>query len=126
MFSRILNLQNLIFFHELKCVVCFGLFKMDFHLRIKIDHKTNCYLYRNRGVNSFLKVGGQVVMWRAAAGRRRLLFCQNMGGNCPPPPLLTPLLRKLHFDRNSVYKNSRPCLQQTNLNIRKIWVGKIE
>ena len=33
----------------------------------------------NRGVNSFLKVGGQVVMWRAAAAPRCLLFCQNMG-----------------------------------------------
>jgi hypothetical protein len=33
---------------------------------------------RNRGLNSFLKLGGQVVMRRAAAARRRLLFCQNV------------------------------------------------
>ena len=49
-------------------------------------------LSKNRGVNSFIKLGGgQVVMRRAATARRRLLFCQNLGGNCPLPPLLTPL-----------------------------------
>ena len=41
-----------------------------------------------RDLNSFLKVGGQVVMRRAAAARRLLLFCQNVGGQLPPlPPL---------------------------------------
>ena len=31
--------------------------------------------------------------WRAAAARRRLLICQNLGGQLPPlpPPLATPL-----------------------------------
>ena len=40
-----------------------------------------------RGVSSYLKLGGQVVMWPAtAAARRRLLFYQNLVGNCPPCP----------------------------------------
>ena len=30
--------------------------------------------------------GGQVVMQRAATGRRRLLICQNLGGQLPPCP----------------------------------------
>ena len=39
------------------------------------------YLYVfNRGVTGYLKLGGQEVMRRAAATRRRLLFCQKLGG----------------------------------------------
>ena len=40
------------------------------------------HLYRH--VAKSKNLGGQVVMRRAAAARRRLLFCQNVGGNCPP------------------------------------------
>ena len=40
-----------------------------------------------RGVSGYLKLGGQVVMWRAAAAaRRRLLFCQKLGGQLPTLP----------------------------------------
>ena len=43
----------------------------------------------NRGVSGYQTLGGQVVMWRmvrTAAARRRLLFYQNLVGNCPPCP----------------------------------------
>ena len=45
----------------------------------------------NRSVSGYLTLGGQVVMWRAAAGRhaaarRRLLFCQKLGGQLPTLP----------------------------------------
>ena len=40
----------------------------------------------NRGLSSYLKLGGQLVMRRAAAVRRRLLFWKVWGGNCPPCP----------------------------------------
>ena len=36
-----------------------------------------------RGVTGYLKLGGQVVMQRAAAARRRLLLCQKLGGQLP-------------------------------------------
>ena len=39
-----------------------------------------------RDAGSFLKLGGQVVMGRAAAVRRRLLFCQDLGGQLPTLP----------------------------------------
>ena len=39
-----------------------------------------------RGVSSYSKMVGQVVMRRAAAARRRLLFCQNLGGQLPTLP----------------------------------------
>ena len=37
-------------------------------------------------------------MRRCAAARRHLLFCQNMGGAMPPPPLLTPLPLNQSYD----------------------------
>ena len=40
------------------------------------------------GVNSFLKLRGQVVMRRNAAVWRRLLFCQKYGGAIVPPPFI--------------------------------------
>ena len=43
MFSRILNLRNLIFFF-IKFVICFELFQMDFHLRIKIYYEMPWYI----------------------------------------------------------------------------------
>ena len=39
-----------------------------------------------RGVSSYLKLSGQVVMRRAAAARQRLLFYQNLGGQLPTLP----------------------------------------
>ena len=47
------------------------------------------------GVNSFLKLGGQVVMCRhATTARRCILFCPNLGGGdcspCPLPPYWHP------------------------------------
>ena len=36
-----------------------------------------------RGVTGYQILGGQSVMWRAAAGRRLLLFCQKLGGQLP-------------------------------------------
>ena len=42
-----------------------------------------------RHVAKSKNLGGQVVMRRAAPGRRHLLICQNLGGQLPPlpPPL---------------------------------------
>ena len=40
-----------------------------------------------RGITGYLMLGGQVEMRRAAATRRRLLICQNMGGHLPNRPL---------------------------------------
>ena len=37
----------------------------------------------DRGVTGYQILGGQSVMWRAAAGRRLLLFCQKLGGQLP-------------------------------------------
>ena len=60
-----------------------------------------------RGLSSFQKLGGQVLMRRAAADRRRLLFRQNMGGNCPPlywgPCLLCLLCNMLAYQENEVH-----------------------
>ena len=50
-----------------------------------------CLLCCNRGVSSFRNLGGQAVMRRAAAARRRLLICQILGGQLPTLP--TPHLR---------------------------------
>ena len=47
-----------------------------------------------RDAGSFLKLGGQVVMGRAAAVRGRLLFCQNLGGQLPRQ------LRPCSFDKD--------------------------
>ena len=46
-----------------------------------------------RGVTGYLKLGGQVLMRRTAAVRRRLLFCQETGWAIAHPahPPLTPL-----------------------------------
>ena len=62
------------------------------YIRGQEQHKS-----RYRGVNSFLKLGGQVAMRRAASARRRLLFCQNLGEYCPPAPL--PLLTPLYYHK---------------------------
>ena len=40
----------------------------------------------DRGVTGYQILGGQSVMWRAAAGRRLLLFCQKLGGQLPTLP----------------------------------------
>ena len=42
-------------------------------------------VFVGRDLNSFLKLGGQVVMRHAAAARRPLLFCQSLGGGQLPP-----------------------------------------
>ena len=39
-----------------------------------------------RGVSSFLKLGGQVVMWRAAAPSVTLLFCEKLNDQLPTLP----------------------------------------
>jgi hypothetical protein len=49
------------------------------HVAIKSSQEPELY----RGVSSYSKMGGQVVMRQAAADRKRLLFCQNMGGKLP-------------------------------------------
>ena len=40
-----------------------------------------------RGVTGYQILGGQLVKWRAAADRWRLLFCQKLGGQLPNPQL---------------------------------------
>ena len=39
-----------------------------------------------RGVTGYLKLGGQIVMWHAAAAKWHLLFCQKLGGQFPTLP----------------------------------------
>ena len=47
-------------------------------------HIIGTYWFINRGVSGYLKLGGQVVMWRAAAvARQHLLFCQKLVGQLP-------------------------------------------
>ena len=56
-------------------------------------HKTlvECLLeivsYYCRGISGFLKLG-EVEMRLAAAARRHLLFCKNLGGPAPQPVML--------------------------------------
>ena len=45
------------------------------------------FLFQIRGINSYLKLGGQLVIRRvAAAAAAALLFCQNLGGQLPTLP----------------------------------------
>ena len=68
-------------------------FLLLFLFKVYIESRCQLTIATTGASIASLKLGGQVVSWRAAAARRRLLFCQNMGwGNCPPAlPLLTPL-----------------------------------
>ena len=52
----------------------------------QIDFKKSGSNYRSGASIAFLKVGGQVVIWQAAAAQRHILFCQNLGGQMPPCP----------------------------------------
>ena len=60
--------------------------------------------------------GGQVVMQRAAAARRRLLICQNLGGSCPPCTLAASLCMwvrvgvgvGVNLDNTAVYNTFKP------------------
>ena len=46
----------------------------------------NLLLRHKRGINSYSKMGGQVVMRCTAAALRHLLCCQNLGGQLPTLP----------------------------------------
>ena len=67
--------------------------KNDKNVNIKNTLKTllRLLLKQNRDGTRSENLGGQVVMRRAAAAWRRLLFCQKLGGELPAPPLPQPL-----------------------------------
>ena len=44
------------------------------------------HLKQIRGINSFLKLVGQVVMWHATAAATTIVFCQNLGRQLPTLP----------------------------------------
>ena len=52
------------------------------HVAIKSSQEPELY----RGVSSYSMMGGQLVMRSASLGRRRLLFCKNLGGQLPTLP----------------------------------------
>ena len=49
----------------------------------EVSSKTIFIFLFYRGVTDYQILGGQLVKRRAAAGRRRLLFCQKLGGQLP-------------------------------------------
>ena len=53
--------------------------------------KTNIVQYYNQACRKVKNLGGQVVMRRATAARRRLLIRQNLGGGGQLAPLPLPL-----------------------------------
>ena len=91
----------------------------------KVNHG-NLAIYKCRDLNSFLKLGGQITMRRAAAARPRLLFCQNVGGAIAPlapPPLLRSLLRIWLF-QNSFKKAKFTNTSYTGLILKKKKISK--
>ena len=52
-----------------------------------LEISRRCTIEISRGVSSFLKLGGQVVMWHAAATAGALLNCQKLGGQLPTLPI---------------------------------------
>ena len=69
--------------------------------KIKKQSTKNRSQMLHRGVSSYLKLGGQTVIRRNAAGWRRLLVCQKMGGQLPTPahPLVTPMLHTIRHPK---------------------------
>jgi hypothetical protein len=74
----------------------------------------------NRGVSGYLKLGGQVVMWRAAAAAPpsggAFYSAQNWVGNCPPCPPATYAPDKIDLQNNFMFRSlgwSRLCTSQT-------------
>ena len=69
--------------------------------KIKKQSTKNRSQMLHRGVSSYLKLGGQTVIRRNAAARRRLLVCQKMGGQLPTPahPLVTPMLHTIRHPK---------------------------
>ena len=63
-----------------KCKVC------DKSFSQKTSMTRHMVSFMNRHVPRSKNLGGHIVMWRAAACRRRLLICQNLGGHVPPLP----------------------------------------
>ena len=61
-------------------------------------------LFNFRHVPKSKNLGEQVVMRRAAAARWRLLFCQNMGGQLPPPFIDAPVKTKYGCQNRSYFK----------------------
>ena len=57
----------------------------DKKAKLKTGNSKFCNIsIMHRGVSGYLTLGGQIVMWRAAAAARRLLlFCQKLGGQLP-------------------------------------------
>ena len=76
--------------YELYCYV----FRKPVSTDNKWQHEKNkraCSMIRklriiDRGVNSYLELGGQTVMRRATAPQRRVMFCQNLGGQLSTLP----------------------------------------
>ena len=70
-------------------LIFFVLFELNFimlpFLSIYVPNMLWIHVY-DRSISSFLNLGGRVVMRRAAAARRRLLICQNLGEQLPTLP----------------------------------------
>ena len=60
----------------------------------------------DRGVTGYQILGGQSVMWRAAAGRRLLLFCQKLGGQLPTLPTMA--IRVVEFSNGGTLQYLKP------------------